>query len=1045
MQVTQSRLVHWWTIVTALAVAPTAAVVRGGEFPLNGQTFTLPDGFSIERVAGPPLVNRPVSADFDEQGRLYVTDSSGSNEPLELQRQRRPHRIVRLSDQDGDGVFDRSTVYADRLMFPEGALWHDGSLYVAAPPEIWRFTDADDDGVAEHREIWFDGQTLTHCGNDLHGPYLGPDGWFYWCKGAFAEQTYQREGRPPLNTRAAHLFRRHPAGGPIEAVMTGGMDNPVEVAFTRSGERIFTTTFLVHPRAGRRDGLIHAVYGGVYGKDHGVLTGHPRTGDLLPALAHLGVAAPCGLTRLQSTGLGETFVDNLLATSFNLHKVTRHELTPQGATFDCRTSDLLLSDHLDFHPTDVLEDADGSVIVVDTGGWFRLCCPTSQLEKPDVLGAIYRIRRVDTVPPEDPRGQQIDWPSRSAEDLGQLLADPRFAVRQRALRTLIRQADQAVEAVSDIARSARADDQRLWAVWALTGIDHPQARAAVRDALEDGSLEVRLAALQSVSLHRDRAAVEPLQPRLLSSSPHERRLAAESLGRIGSSDAIVPLLGVLAADPAADPVDRTLEHAVIYALIEIGDEPALRGHLAAAEPEQRRAVLIALDQMIGGSRLRAAEVAPLLTDDQARLRDAGWWIVEQHSEWGEVVGDALRTALAAPPATSSGLEQLEQRLIRLSGAAAVQELIAETLVSATAPRPLRRTLLAAMAASDQRPVPAVWESAICAQLGGDREWIAPALRVLRDLRGTGDWQPATLEAISRIAHDDSRFAAGIRLQAIDLLPPKQRNLSPQTFQLLCDALQTDRPVAERAMAVQIVTSTPLGSSDLGRLAALLPRVGPMELQSLFDLLTRDGDPAVGRLLVEALENSPAATALHPQRLTAGLANFGPEVLAQATPLRQRIEQQGSAQAARIDEILTLLPQASVRRGLQVFQSNEAACIACHRRAYLGGDVGPDLTGIGQARSERDLLESILYPSLTFVRNYEPAAVLTTDGQIFNGVIRRETDLELTLQLDATQTMTIAKDNIEATRFSDVSIMPAGLDQQLTKQQLADLVKYLKEG
>ena len=50
--------------------------------------------------------------------------------------------------------------------------------------------------------------------------------------------------------------------------MTGGMDNPVDVAFTAAGERIFTATFLNHPQAGRRDGLVHAIYGGVYGKPH---------------------------------------------------------------------------------------------------------------------------------------------------------------------------------------------------------------------------------------------------------------------------------------------------------------------------------------------------------------------------------------------------------------------------------------------------------------------------------------------------------------------------------------------------------------------------------------------------------------------------------------------------------------------------------------------------------------------------------------------------------------------------------------------------------
>ena len=68
-------------------------------------------------------------------------------------------------------------------MFPEGAMWLNGSLYVAAPPHILKFTDTNDDGVADKEEIWFDGKTLTGCANDLHGPYRGPDGWIYWTQG----------------------------------------------------------------------------------------------------------------------------------------------------------------------------------------------------------------------------------------------------------------------------------------------------------------------------------------------------------------------------------------------------------------------------------------------------------------------------------------------------------------------------------------------------------------------------------------------------------------------------------------------------------------------------------------------------------------------------------------------------------------------------------------------------------------------------------------------------------------------------------------------
>jgi putative membrane-bound dehydrogenase-like protein len=170
------------------------------EVKLNGHTFTLPPGFEIELVAGPPLVNRPIVADFDEQGRLYVADSSGSNDKLDVQQQTRPHRIVRLEDTKGDGRFDKATVFADKMMFPEGCLWYAGSLYVGAPPSIWKLTDTDGDGVADQRVEWFKGKTLTGCANDLHGPYLGPDGRIYWCKGAFAKQTYERLGKKPVFT-----------------------------------------------------------------------------------------------------------------------------------------------------------------------------------------------------------------------------------------------------------------------------------------------------------------------------------------------------------------------------------------------------------------------------------------------------------------------------------------------------------------------------------------------------------------------------------------------------------------------------------------------------------------------------------------------------------------------------------------------------------------------------------------------------------------------------------------------------------------------------
>src|SRR5260370_14975714 len=313
------------------------------------------------------------------------------------------------------------------MMFPEGTMWYAGSLYVAAPPSIWKLTDAKGDGVAKQRVEWFQGKTLTRCANDLHGPYLGPDGWIYWCKGAFAQQTYERRvARPESSkgvaqkaasqttpfedsgratqwvTRAAHIFRCRPDGSGIEPVMTGGMDNPVDVVFTPGGERIFTTTFLQHPGGGKRDGIIHAVYGGIYGKDHDVIYDHPWTSpSLMPVMTHLGAAAPCGLTRYDSGAFGPEFRDNLFACLFNMHKVTRHVLIADGATFKTQDSDFLVSNNLDFHPTDVIEDADASLLVLDTCAWYKLSSPSSQIHKPDVFGAIYASRRTGTPTPTD--------------------------------------------------------------------------------------------------------------------------------------------------------------------------------------------------------------------------------------------------------------------------------------------------------------------------------------------------------------------------------------------------------------------------------------------------------------------------------------------------------------------------------------------------------------------------------------------------------------------------------------------------------------------
>src|SRR5262249_16382394 len=95
------------------------------------------------------------------------------------------------------------------------------------------------------------------------------------------------------------------------------------------------------------------------------------------------------------------------------------------------------------------------------------------------------------------------------------------------------------------------------------------------------------------------------------------------------------------------------------------------------------------------------------------------------------------------------------------------------------------------------------------------------------------------------------------------------------------------------------------------------------------------------------------------------------------------------------------------------------------------------------RSERDLLEAIVFPSASFVRSYEPWVIVTKNGKIYNGILRKDAPEEVVLAKAANDEVRIARDEIETMQPSQFSVMPAGLDQQLLPQDLADLVAFLK--
>jgi putative membrane-bound dehydrogenase-like protein len=1004
---------------------------------VNGRPFHIPDGFELRQVVTSILVQRPISAAQDEFGRLYVTDCNGSNEPLGQQLQNPGHRIVRLDDHNGDGQFDESTVYADRMMFPEGAMWHEGSLYVAAPPAIWKLTDTNDDGVADVREVWFDGKSITHCGNDLHGPFVGPDGWIYWSKGAWAEQTHPRPGgKPPLVTRAAHIFRRRPDSPFSEPVMTGGMDNPVEVVFMPNGERIFCTTFLQHPGGGLRDGLIHAVYGGVYGKDHpAAFQGHARTGDLLPPLVHMGAAAPSSLLRIESNQLGPEYVDNVVTGLFNMHKLTRSVLHPDGATYMATTEDFVLSTDVDFHPTDVLEDADGSLLIVDTGGWYKLCCPTSQLAKPDVFGTIYRLTKKGSHRVIDPRGEQIPWGGISAAQLVEHLADPRPAVRDRAMAELARFGASAVGPLSRGLTTSTNPRARRAMVGTLSRIDDIAARTAIRTVLADDDHDVRQMALHCISAWRDEAAVDSVRPLLQDPSLNIRRAAAEAMGRIGGPTDVPHLLAAVEL-----PADRVLEHSLAYALIEIGDATQLGAALDHSHPVVQRVALMALDQ-IAGEHLSATVAVEKLRSDNSSVRDTAWWIISRHPDWAGAMVDYLRDQLATRNSTGAGNSSLPTMITTFLRDSAIQNLVADNLVRTDISRDARADLLAAVGGARFERVSPALRAAVLSEL---RQPAGPnaqiTLRAFDNLAGD-ELAEEELEILQQLA--DPQAADEFRMRVLGVIAKRTRRADDASVHFLCERLHRDTSPELRGQAVEILTRLQLENRQRRWVADLISQVSPLDLKKLVDTFGPDTDADIRTAVVTGLSQSTALAALTLTDLRTLADRFGSEHQDPIQMLIQRVEKLNAEKAQRFSAVLALLDQADARRGQLVFQGAKASCSACHKAGYLGGDLGPDLSRIGDARSEADLLESILLPNATLVRSFEPVTIITDDGKSYNGLVRAESATEITLALDATKTVRIPKSSIEQQAPGTVSTMPSGIDQALTAQELADLVKFLK--
>jgi putative membrane-bound dehydrogenase-like protein len=997
----------------------------------------VPEGFVVEVAAGPELSAYPMFMEFDPEGRMYIAESSGKDLSGKEMVAEPGCSILMLEDVDHDGVFDKRTVFADKLSLPMGVLWHEGSVYTASPPDFIRLKDTDGDGVADEREVILTGWNVLNTAS-LHGPFLGQDGYMYLTHGRHGYKIETKEGHT-LEGQAARIWRCKPDGTQLERYCGGGFDNPVEIAFTEAGELIGTMTYFTDPMNGQRDALMHWVEGGVYPKVHESLAefDHQRTGDLLQPITKFARVAPSGFMRYRGQAFGAEFKDSYFSAQFNPHRVQRHIITRAGATFASQDSDFLTSTDPDFHPTDVLEDADGSVLVSDTGAWYVDACPVSRVSKPEIRGTVYRIRRADAPKVEDPRGLKLAWDKATAKQLAERLQDPRTVVRDRAGWALSAMPGKAEAPLKDVLESDAGTVARIAALNALARLNTPDARAAIVAAMKIAEPEIQIAAAHAGGLfykNRDERVLdeasiylfEPLCRLVESDYPAVKREAAASLGRYGTGG-VQGLMGEF-HNRVNDPF---LEHALIHAMKVSDGMGMLWNHADAAEPEVRRAMLIVLD---GPTHEEA--FAPFLSDPDQRVRDTALWIASRHPEWADTVAASVDKNLQEWSSEQATL--VGGALRSFASNADIQEIVARLLAEGGAPE-RQAFLLDTIEQSPLNPLPESWVAALGSVLdGSDPTLQMQAVRVIRTR-----WVEAYDARLSKLG-DDAKASDALRVAALDAAVARAESWDAKRFDYVTSRTGVDYEPAVRQAAARLLSKAPLTAKQAQHVAeSLLPEADALTFSSLLAAVGKQADEATGKALVAALGRAKYdVNRIPPREIEALFAAYPASVQEAAAPIRAKAATLDAARVARLQELTPKLGTGDVGRGRQVFFSEKVACGTCHAIGAEGGTLGPDLTTVGAVRSGGDLLEALLFPNASIVQGYESYRVDTLEASLI-GVLGRETADGVTVRTAATEETYVPRADITAMEQYPLSLMPEGLDAGITEDELIDLLAFLQ--
>jgi putative membrane-bound dehydrogenase-like protein len=251
-------------LACALALLAAAAPQDlGTPAPQAVKLMVLPPGFKAHVFAAEPDIRQPNAFCIDDRGRLWVAENFTYAGPGGPWKPSGKDTILMFEDTDGDGKFDKRTVFADNLSFISGLEVGFGGVWVGSPPNLLFIPDKDGKGKADGPpQVVLDGWGHHDQHETLNSFIWGPDGWLYGCHGVFTHSKVGKPGTPDdqRTTINAAIWRYHPVKQVFEK-FAEGTSNPWGVDFDANGQMFIEACVIPH--------LWYVIQGGRYQRQGG--------------------------------------------------------------------------------------------------------------------------------------------------------------------------------------------------------------------------------------------------------------------------------------------------------------------------------------------------------------------------------------------------------------------------------------------------------------------------------------------------------------------------------------------------------------------------------------------------------------------------------------------------------------------------------------------------------------------------------------------------------------------------------------------------------